>query len=1459
MNDEGTLSFATAIDTSGYEEGMQYIEERTTKAAESVEVESEKIKELLSFPTANVDINLVTSQNIDEVANSINSVISLNEKGVKQLQQQYDQLARKMGEAYMQGNDKEYLRLKQQCDAINSTISARKKAIKEAQNLNDELDSVAAKIEKETKAQNESNAAQEAAGTHTQSLRARMRELKMELVELEAAGERGTEHYKAVQEEVANLTDAWGDAQQQATILANDEKGMQGIISGLNGLSGAASVATGTMALFGSENEDLNKIMLRVQSLMGITIGLQQVQQTLNKDSAFSLVTLNGLKEYWNKLVAIAAGEEATEAAAQTAETAAATASATANTAEAAAKQAVAGASAENAVAEGVDATAKGANAVASSAATAANITLAGAFRAVGAAIMSIPVFGWIAAGLTALIAVIAHFVSAANEESEKLEEQEELLKDGRKAYLETEVAIGNYINQINRFNGTAAQEKKLVQELNNKYGESIGFHKTLREWKAALETKGKALCQVMLLEAQAQAVLNKYTEAYINLLEVKDKAEKGEYDHWYNTKAGDEESRKEAIAEAQAGVDQWETQYKKLQEEIADFKDKNDIGMHIDPASVSTSSSNGGGSSASTGNGKSAWEVAHDQEQAIKSWRDAMKKYIRDAQLEVSQYTIDMMAEGQVKEINSISKQTYEKKQAWEDQIAELAKVRMQADKDYYMSQNGATEEGYSKTANGKKSLEDYIKALKDDPEIGKQYAEVLAKIEEQGQQQQAAVREKYRNALIDEFGTTEQKIEKLAIEWQKKISFMPEEFSKSALDKMDAEFAALYSQDFKNSINWDDVFGDLDKQATGSLQFTLQKIQEYFKSNKESMSTDEIKEYTEAIKQMEDEIASRNPFSQLHKSIQDISTAKDDLVNALNELASAQSELNAATQERNAAMQEYNDLLAQVESGTLAANDQKLIDAETRLAAAKAAVTKATKNTNSAEQKTLTARNNITAGYKNFASSLKSVGSQVTSVGKDAKNLAACFSKDVANGIGKAIDVVDTILNATTNVIDSLADTSKSVGSTITGTAEAAGQATKSTATATATAISTVEKASVILAVISAALQIATAIANLFNNDDKLQEDIDALQDQIDHLQWELDNMEAVRLEETMGNTFEKITELMSQATDEVVKLHLACDQYGDAWSTWLTRLTYSSDIYEKQIEKIADAYASVDYTADKALGSDKWDSARSQLENYAQQMVLIRKQISDEEDKKDSDESAIISYKEKLSETAEAMASVINDMIEGIIGGSASDIATQLGDAFFDACEQGEDAMEAWADAANDIIKSVLKQMLVSKFLEEPLGQIFDKYRKKWFGDDGTFAGIDSVINSMTQFSSDLDAVGESFSQIWDSLPSSITDMFAGDEEREGTSKGIATASQESVDENNARLTTIQGHTYTLVQGLTELNVTANTMLQRLTGIETNTGETNDKLDTMQAQIRQVRDGIDDLNTKGIKLKS
>ena len=56
----------------------------------------------------------------------------------------------------------------------------------------------------------------------------------------------------------------------------------------------------------------------------------------------------------------------------------------------------------------------------------------------------------------------------------------------------------------------------------------------------------------------------------------------------------------------------------------------------------------------------------------------------------------------------------------------------------------------------------------------------------------------------------------------------------------------------------------------------------------------------------------------------------------------------------------------------------------------------------------------------------------------------------------------------------------------------------------------------------------------------------------------------------------------------------------------------------------------------------------------------------------------------------------------MVEDIIGGSSSDIAEQLSDAFFEAFQNGEDYAEAWGDKVKEIVADVMKRMLVQKYL-------------------------------------------------------------------------------------------------------------------------------------------------------------
>ena len=405
------------------------------------------------------------------------------------------------------------------------------------------------------------------------------------------------------------------------------------------------------------------------------------------------------------------------------------------------------------------------------------------------------------------------------------------------------------------------------------------------------------------------------------------------------------------------------------------------------------------------------------------------------------------------------------------------------------------------------------------------------------------------------------------------------------------------------------------------------------------------------------------------------------------------------------------------------------------------------------------------------------------------------------------------------------------------------------------TANSISTVEKASVILTVISAALQIATQIASLFNDDDKKQKEIEKLQDRIDQLQWELDHAEIGRTTAAYGSAIERVNKALQESRAELVAV-----QHG--WMRIITlcsRASQNQELMAKTAEKLANAYANLAYTADKALGAKKYEDANDQLKNIAQQQILIQEQIDQEYSKKKTDHGQIQEWKNKIEELGQQALEIINDMVEDIIGDSAEGIAEELGDAFIEAFQSGEDAAEAWGDKVKEIVSDVLKRMLVSKFLEEPLGDIFDKYKSKWFP-NGQFAGLDAVIASMNGFASDLNAVGKDFAEIWNNLPDSVKNMFevTDEAEREASQKGIATADQDSIDELNGRMTAVQSHTFSISEYTKQLLTTAQALLRSLLHIEEETDGLHDRMERVENYTKSIHDSVDDIVTKGIKLK-
>lgn len=447
------------------------------------------------------------------------------------------------------------------------------------------------------------------------------------------------------------------------------------------------------------------------------------------------------------------------------------------------------------------------------------------------------------------------------------------------------------------------------------------------------------------------------------------------------------------------------------------------------------------------------------------------------------------------------------------------------------------------------------------------------------------------------------------------------------------------------------------------------------------------------------------------------------------------------------------------------------------------------------------------------------------------------------IGGTVGEIISTAGTIASTTLQMVNGIVTLVNSSKAAIEGAAVAG-----------ATAISTMEKASVILTIISAAFSLATAIVNMFNNDDKKQKQIEHLQSEIDQLQWELEHEDISRMTSKYGDSLDRVRQTLYQT-----KMEIASTQTG--WERIITimgRASANQEVMQKTAKKLAETYATMSYTADKALGEKKYASAQEQLENIAKQQILINEQIGLEKDKKKTDWDSIQEMENKIEELGQQALTIINEMVEDIVGGSSNDIANELADAFIEAFQAGEDAAEAWGDKVNEIVADVLKRMLVAKYLEEPLGQILDKYKAKWFP-NGQFAGLDAVISSMEGFASDLNSVGDDFAVIWDSLPDSIKGMFTvADNAREAADKGIASASQESIDELNGRVTAIQSHTYSISENTKILVSTTQNILRSVMNIESETNGLGERMTRVETHVRNMASTLDDMSTKGILLK-
>lgn len=270
---------------------------------------------------------------------------------------------------------------------------------------------------------------------------------------------------------------------------------------------------------------------------------------------------------------------------------------------------------------------------------------------------------------------------------------------------------------------------------------------------------------------------------------------------------------------------------------------------------------------------------LAEKQQKALEQQRQAeIALNEKQTQLELSnrQRVIDLMEEGHDKQIAMID-QEYKEQLAKTDELAnDMKQLNIKAKIE--TEDDGLTKQQRDQLNQQRELLEEsYAKSIKDlyDNELSDYltYEQARLKLAEEFERKRKALYEtdesgKFRldaqgNRILRK-GVSQSNIENLNRAEASANEALIDKFSKERLE------------DLKKSIDWESVFGDLDKVATASLRSLKRKLQEFVKDQKD-LSPEALKTIVDAIEQIDDKITERDPFTAMATSFTTLRKATD------------------------------------------------------------------------------------------------------------------------------------------------------------------------------------------------------------------------------------------------------------------------------------------------------------------------------------------------------------------------------------------------------------------------------------------------------------------------------------------------------------------------------------------------------------------------------------------------------
>ena len=368
---------------------------------------------------------------------------------------------------------------------------------------------------------------------------------------------------------------------------------------------------------------------------------------------------------------------------------------------------------------------------------------------------------------------------------------------------------------------------------------------------------------------------------------------------------------------------------------------------------------SNGGGGETGTGSGKTDYA-----------------SQLADARIRAQQTTeklrIQIMQEG-------IAKRMALAKQEYDDSIADIDKQ----ERDTLAKMDKARKQG----DNIPQSQYDAVKeSAKNNRVLAEQvYNEQIYQIEQE-------YRDKATQSLIDynkQYGTYQEKRLAIAMDYARKIAAAETEGKADVLTReRDDKLASLDFEEMKKGMDWDKIFGDLERVSTDTLESLREKLKQYLEGIGDDISPESFKEVMDAFKEIDSELADRSPFEAMKKGYEDYKSAME-------EVRTAQNLLQQAQMGGSVIVEEYDEA-----TGTLTRKLVTQAEAEEKLRAA--------------QDKRYSAQKSLTEA----ANSIGQKGMAVVNAGNDIVEMLGNFGvkvpeavSDTLNGLGQVMSGLESI----------------------------------------------------------------------------------------------------------------------------------------------------------------------------------------------------------------------------------------------------------------------------------------------------------------------------------------------------------------------------------------------------------------------------------------------------------------